>query len=271
MDNASNFNDLKKRFVLDSSKTIPQGIAELPSNGAKVTFSPMKVKQQKEFLKALEKKDETLINEAFDHILNACVSMVDDKPFDVDSLCVQDRTFLLIRIRQLTSGPEVKITHICPKSEVVYNNIPIDLNTLQIEPYKGTSITQELDLTPSIKVILGLVTRKDEKDIERWIKNKSKDNSVIDRRYCVYASIIKNIKMKKEVKENEQAIYEDIPVTFDQKVEFITDACAQKDLALFDEYIKTLDFGIRLRFHFKSDAGYENENEEANIISFFIM
>lgn len=261
----ANFADFKKKFAMEMNKSIPTEVVDLPSGLGKATLVSMKIKEQKDFLKALERQDEYLINEAFDKILLKCIISIDDQPVDLDQLCIQDRTYLLMMVRKLLN-PKAKISHVCPVSEKVYNDIEIDLNTLEVVKYTGNNLIQSLDLNENIKLKIGPVTRKDEKDIEKWIKAKSKDKSLVDKRYCAYAAVIKEVMIKNQ----ETGEFEVQELNYDNKVELIVDVCSQNIIDIIDSYIKTLDFGIKLKFHFKSDE-YENENEEAMLISFFIM
>jgi hypothetical protein len=261
----SNFSDFKKKFASEINKDIPETIVELPSGLGKASIISMKVKEQKDFLKALEKQDEYLINEAFDKILSRCVLNVNGEPADVETLCVQDRNYLLLMIRKLI-GTKAKISHICPKSEKVYNNIEIDLDSnLEVTPFSGIALSKTIEIVNGITLVVGPVSRKNDKEVEQWIKTKAKDkSSVIDRRYCGYAALIKEIWVKTDNGNEKQDF------TFDNKVEFIIESCTPKILEQLDEYYKSLDFGVKVKFHFKSDE-YENENEEAMLLSFFIM
>jgi len=262
---SSNFSDFKKRFALEMNKDIAETVVELPSGLGKASIISMKVKDQKDFLKALEKQDEYLINEAFDKILERCVISINDSPINVETLCIQDRNFLLIMIRKLIN-PKAKISHICPVSEKVYNNIEIDLDTnLEVKKFQGEILEKTFEIAEGIKLSVGPVTRKNDKDVEMWIKKSKDKSSVIDRRYCGYAALIKNIVVK-----NDKGEYVNESLTFDNKVEFITEMCTPKILEQLDEYYKMLDFGVKIKFHFKSDE-YENEFEEAMLLSFFIM
>lgn len=260
------FNDFKKSLA--KNKDISEDVITLPSNkNTKLTIRPMKVKEQRAILKALEKKDEYLVNTAFDQLLERCVISVDGESFDCDDLIIQDRSYVLIKIRQLSTGNEAKISHICPVSGKVVNDIEIDLNDLDVDFFDDEEeLAKEIQLSDSVKVKVGPVTRKDEKQMDKWAKNSKDKDSIIDKRYCAYASIIKEIQFKGEDAED----FEKVETTYEQKVQFVVDSCSHKDLEKFDEYLKTLDFGIRLKFHFKSDE-YENEEEEVNLISFFIM
>jgi hypothetical protein len=259
----SKFDDFKKKFALETNKDIPQDVVDLPSGFGKATIIPMKVKEQKDFLKALEKQDEYLINEAFDKILIRCVIFINGNPCDIDALCIQDRSYLLLMIRKLTN-PKAKISHICPVSEKVYTNIEIDMTTLETEKFEGTSLTKEELVSLNIKILLGPVYRKDEKDVEKWLKSKSKDKSVIDKKYCGYAAVVKEI----FIRDDENSDWQPQQFSFDNKVEFITEMCSQTVTASIDEFIKTLNFGIKTTFNFKSDE-FEGE-QEAMLISFFM-
>lgn len=264
----SKFDDFKKKFAIEMNKDIPQDVVELPSGAGKATIIPMKVKEQKDFLKALEKQDEFLINEAFDKLLTKCVVSINSNPCDIDALCIQDRTYLLLMIKKLTN-PKAKISHICPVSEKVYSNIEIDMNELKTENFQGKTLTQEFSLSQSIKLVLGPVYRKDEKEVEKWLKAKSKDKSLIDKKYCGYSAVVKEVLVKNEKEE-----WEPQQLSFENKVDFIIDMCPQSVIAAIDEFIKTLNFGIKTTFNFKSENPdgtviFEGE-QEAMLISFFM-
>jgi hypothetical protein len=260
------YKDLRQKMSKDSD--IPESVVELPSGRQRATIRPMKVKEQRSVLKAIEKKDEYLINKAFDGILDHCVLTVDDEPFDNDSLIVQDRTYLLIKIQELTTGSISKISHINPKTEEIVNDVEVNISEFPVKYFDG-ELYKELQLSDSIFIEIGPVTRKDEKNIDNWVrKNKSQD-SVIERRYCAYAAVIKSIYSYEDSEDEDEKVKNEYELTFDEKVKFITENCSNKELKIIDEFLKTLDFGIDLVFNFE-DGDYNNPEEEANILSFFI-
>lgn len=268
---STSFKDFKKKFVIDANKDAPQAVVELPSNRAKAAIRGMKVKEQKEFLKALEKRDEFLINEAFDKILSSSVLSIDDNSFDGDKLCVQDRMFLLIKIRQLSSGDKITIPHVITDSEGKERTeqIEVDMTSFKVE-YKEGKLNKEVFLNDDTKIILGPSTRKNEKDLEKWIKNKgiAKD-SLVERRFSAYATLIKEIWFKPTDEKGNKSDWEQVTISFDEIIEFVIDACSEKDLKQFEEYVKELDFGLRLKVPVKLE-NYQNDEEEVNLISFFI-
>lgn len=265
------FKDFKKSIVINNNKDAPQASVELPSNRAKALIRPMKVKDQKDFLKALEKRDEFLINEAFDKILSSCVITVDDAPFDNDLICIQDRMFLLIKIKELSSGSKISIPHVFTDNEGKEKSqqIEVDMSTFKII-YKDSEVSKAIFINPDTKLILGPSTRKNEKDLEKWIKTKavSKD-SLVERRFSAYATLIKEIWFRTTDDKGVSSEFEPVTISFDEKVEFVIDVCTDKDLKKFEEYAKELDFGIKLIVPVHV-PGYDNEDEEVNLISFFI-
>lgn len=265
---STSFKDFKKKFVIDNNKDIPQAIVELPSNRKKATLRAMKVKEQKEFLKALEKRDEFLINEAFDKILTACVLTVNDEAFDGDTLCVQDRMFLLLKVRQLSSGDKITIPHVIEvDGKEKTEQIEVDMTKFNVT-YKDGELNKEVMINPTTKILLGPSTRKNEKDLETWIKTKGvSKESLIERRFAAYATLLKEIWFIPEDSKDREWV--NVPVTFSDAVEFVTDACTEKNLKQFEEYAKELDFGIKLVVPVNVN-GYSNPSEEVNLISFFI-
>jgi len=256
------------RQKMATEKQIAEKTVELPSNRKRASIRPMKVKEQRAVLKAIEKRDEYNINNAFDAILDKCVVSIEDEPYENDDIVIQDRTFLLIKIQELSTGSKTKISHINPETEEVVNDIEVDISKFPVNYFEG-ELEKEVQLSEHIYAKLGPVTRGDEKDIDRWIRKNKSEESLIDRRYCAYASVIKSIFSKDIDEETEEQSITEYDVSFDDKVKFIDENCSSEELKVIDNFIKTLNFGIELKFHFE-DNGYVNEEEEANILSFFI-
>ncbi len=206
------------------------------------------------------------MNEALDAILVNCVISVDDKPFDLDTICNQDRTFLLIQIRKITFGPVATIAHQCPVSQKVIQDIEINLDELKVDYYQGSEIKRELLITDAVKIVLSPFTRKDEKQVEKWMKPQGTNLTQTDLRYAQYASLIHGAWFKTDAGE-----WEEVLLTFAEKQELLLNHCSRKDLDEFNKYLKEeLDFGIRLKFPFKTEH-YENAEEEASPIAFFMV
>jgi hypothetical protein len=207
-----------------------------------------------------------MMNEALDVILLNGVLSIDEKPFDLDSLCNQDRTFLLIQIRKLTFGPNAKIAHQCPVSQKIIQDIEINLDDMRVDYYEGTNVIRELAITDDVKIALSPFTRKDEKQVEKWMKAQGTSLTQTDLRYAQYASLIHGAWFKSDSGE-----WEEVILSFSEKQDLLLNHCSRQDLDEFNKYLKEeLDFGIRLKFAFKSDS-YENAEEEASPIAFFMV
>lgn len=258
------FNDFKKSLNKELNGGIPSHPVKLPSNGKTALLRPMKVRESKEFLKALEKRDDILINQAFDKILNVCVESIDEEAFDSDSLYLQDRTFLLIKIREISSPDTIiKITHVSNKTKKVYENIEVDIKSLQVK-LPTEPITKTLSLTNNIRITLAPITRKDEKDIEKWLKDTNATESLVAKTYATYSSLIKSIEVK-----NEQGDFEHVNgLDFSKKNEFVTEHLHRRDIDAIETFAPNLDFGLSLKFDFQEDG--EVTSEEVNIINFFM-
>lgn len=258
-----NFKDLKKRISIDRNKEIPEHVAELPYLRKKVCYRAMKNKELKAYLKAVEKRDEYLINKAFDDILDSCVVSIENDAFDNDEICTQDRTFLLVKVRQATLGDIVKFPH---TNEVLEEPVEVEVNIDDFPViYQDEPISEEVYLSDGIRAFVGPVKRGVEKELEQWLKTNATKDSMVDRRYCAYASLIEKIQMKNEETDE----WDDVTLSFSEKVKFVEEYCGPNDLREFDKVSDKLDFGIKLQFSFKHDS-YENEEEEISIISFFI-
>lgn len=261
---SKSFNDLKA--ALTKNRDISDNCVELPYLRKKATYRPMRNKELKDFLKAIEKRNEYLINESLDSILEQCVSKIDDEPFDVDSLCMQDRTFLLVKIKQATRGNKVKFLH-AYKEDRDPVEVEVDLNDFEVV-YQESEIEEILNLTDTVKITIGLATRKAEKSLENWLKKYAAKDSVADRRYSSYATLITKVEMLDE--ESQDNTWEEVNLTFADKVKVIEDFCSSSDIEKLDELIEKMNFGIKLTFNFNHED-YSNENEEINLLSFFIM
>lgn len=254
---------LSKALAKDNG--ISEEVVELPSNKSRATIRPMKVKEHKQILKAFEKKNEYLINQAFDELLERCVISIDGEPFNSDELIIQDRIFLLVKIRQLSTGDKIKIVHVDEKTNEVKDDIEIDISKLKVDYFEG-ELTKEMDLSPSIKLVFGPLKRKQEKELELY--SRQNDNSLIDKQFGVYASIIDKVILKTN-DEDGNVTNEVAELSFEEKLQFIVDAFTEKNIEVLKDYIRSLDFGIRLKLNYQDDEGVISK-EDINIISFFI-
>ena len=100
--------------------------------------------------------------------------------------------------------------------------------------YKEGDLNKEVMINSTTKILLGPSTRKNEKDLETWIKTKGiSKESLVERRFAAYATLLKEIWFIPE--ESKTGEWEQVPATFSDAVEFDTDACTEKDLKQIEE------------------------------------
>jgi len=257
------FKDLKAR--LSKNKEFSECVAELPYLRRKATYRPMKNKEIKSFLKALEKKDEYLINQSLDEILEECVLTIDGEPFNPDEICTQDRTFLLVRIRQSSIGDEAKFPHIYDEDKPP-KEVEIDISDLETT-YLEQEIKEPVEVSGGVKIYVEPILRKTEKEMEKWIKTHAARDSVIDRRYCALAALVGKVEIKND---DDDEVWDEVDLSYADKVKFLVEYCNPRDLEKIEKAADKLKFGIDMTFHFQHDD-YEIEKEEINLLSFFII
>lgn len=257
--------DLKKIYL--QSTTASQMEIELCYSRKNILVKPLKVKDKKELLKAIESKNEILVNSMLDNIITKYVEMQDGSDFDPKSLTTQERQQILVYIRVANGDDECKVAHQCPKCEHVNKNISFKTDNLNLKFYEGDRENTMVEINnEGVKFVfeLGVVTRKDEMDGEEYIK-KEKLKSMTDRQFAILATVIKRAFIKVGTDDPQEVEFKNIG----DKVSFIENMKAS-DLKVITNYVESLDFGVTLPFSFKcTNCEYES-NEEVNVAVFFI-
>jgi hypothetical protein len=179
---AKSFDNLRQKLVLGRKESVSERIVELPYLRKKAAFRPMMNKHLKNYLKAMESRDEFLINQSLDQVLESCVDTVDGEEFNADSICIQDRIFMLVKIREASMGSVAKFQHISEKLEEPVE-VEVDIGDFPVS-YQEEPLEEVINITDEVRVYLGPVTRKSEKEMETYLKKRGKKESIVDRRYC---------------------------------------------------------------------------------------
>lgn len=253
-----NLTDLKKLYATSSGDELS---IDLCYSGRKAFVKPMKVKDKKDLLKAIETKDEKLIQKNLDDIVEKYVTLEDGR--ETDDLTVQERYQILVNIRRAASGDETQLVHQCPKCEHINKNIPFSMANIVTknfeEPATGGTITTA---GGAIKIILGPVRRADEKKLEKIIYDK-KITLMSERQFLMMAGYISKIIM------SQNDITAEVPMKIEEKIEFFENL-GNRDLEVITDYIKNTDFGVKIPFKFKCEKCEHASDEEANVAVFFI-
>ncbi|MCS7316906.1 MAG: hypothetical protein NZZ41_01100 [Candidatus Dojkabacteria bacterium] len=234
---------------------------DLCYSGRKAFVRPLKIKDKKELLKAIESKDEKLVQKVLDEIILKYVELEDNRP--LDDLTVQERYQILAEIRRAASGDTIKIVHQCPNCEHLNKDLIFDLKNIIIKPY-DFNIENKISLfNGNVEIVLGPLRREEEKKIEKIIFDK-KIQSTSERQFLLMAGFIQNVFIKKD------DIYGEVKLKTEEKIEFFENL-SSSELDKIIDYIKKSDYGVKLPFHFKCEkCSYENTQEEANVAVFFI-
>jgi predicted RNA-binding Zn-ribbon protein involved in translation (DUF1610 family) len=253
--------DLKRAFATKSS---PEHSVKLCYSQAEVYIKPLKIKDKKEVLKAIESKNEVVINKALDEILEKYCEMVDGTEFSVNKLTSQERQQLLVHIRCAAAGETVKIMHECPTCGHINKDLPYSLKNMVVKNYVKPAGDDTIKLAnDSIFIKLSPITREKELEIERYVK-KNKIVSSTEKNFILMAGVIKSIEMAQD------DIRSEVKLSIDELIEFFENLPAS-ELEKISEYFKNNDFGIKMPLDFKCEkCGHEGE-EEVNVAVFFIV
>ena len=260
----SNFNikDLRKLYV-DNSANKQQ--ITLCYTKEDVLVKPLKIKDKKELLKAIESKNENSVNRILDNIIEKYVEKLDGDVIDGTQLTSQERQQILVNIRLASGGVDkANLVHQCPNCEHLNKNIKYDISSLYVDFYEPKEDTPEfLEVAGGkIKIYLSPIKRETEIAIENIIK-KRKYETNSEKQFAMLAGVIGRIVANIDDVESE------IDLSIEEKLDFF-DNLTSNDLDNITDYFKSIDFGVKMPFDFKCEkCGYENE-ENINAAVFFI-
>ena len=259
------FQDIKRAYAM-SAKAAPTN-TKLCYSGKPVVVRPLKMKDKKEFLKVLEKDNDDLIDACIDSLIEKYAMDDNDEPVRASSLVDQERHQLLMLIRRASTNQEsVNISHVCPKCKTNVQNITFDLKNVVINNFKKPDGLSDMIVSKndSIKFNIGILTRGDTVEIEKYIESKGLDTKV-EKEFVYLASTVKEIYL----------VVDDIEKKFTpsiaERVEFI-ESLSFDDFDKIRKYFDaTGSYGLSLGFVFECPScKFKNDKEEAKIVSFFI-
>lgn len=257
--------DLKK--IYSQNATAAQMDIELCYSKRHILVKPLKVKDKKEILKAIEGKNEIAVNGVLDDIISKYVEPVDGGEFNAQELTTQERQQILVYIRVANGEEECKIAHQCPKCEHVNKNLTFKTDSLNLKMYEGSYENEKVVLEKgNTKIIfeLGVVTRKDEITGEDYIK-KNKLKTMTDKQFAILATVVKNVFIQQGSNEPVTVTFKDVG----EKISFI-EQLTSNDLKIITDYVEKLDFGVTLPFDFTCSSCEYTSKEEVNVAVFFI-
>lgn len=255
-----NISDLKKLYATSSNA---ENSTKLCYSQKEVLIKPMKVKDKKEVLKAIESKKENLINKALDNIIEKYVEPVDGSEFEVAKLTTQERHQILVHIRVAAAGDTAKIVHECPNCRHLNKYIEFNLNSLYIQPYKEPNTGNTIDvLNGAIRIHLNPINRETEMQIESYIK-RNKIETTSEKNFALMAGVIGKVEM------NQDDFIGEVKMSIDEKIEFFENL-SSTEFDKITDYFKQIDFGVKMPFDFKCEKCGHEEEQEVDVAVFFI-
>ena len=203
--------DLKKLYASNSS---PETTVKLCYSQKEVGIRPMKVKDKKEILKAIESKKENIINKALDNIIEKYVEPVDESDFDIGDLTSPERHQILVHIRVAAAGDTAKIVHECPACAHVNTEIEYNLNDMYVQNYEEPETGNILKVAGgAITLHLGPMTRQNEIQVENYLKRK-KIQTAAEKNFALMAGVIRKVEMSQD------DITAEVKLDIEEKIDF---------------------------------------------------
>jgi len=193
----------------------------LPGTGESVKYKPIIVSQLKKLLTFENESNQSKIENLLDELISECV--ISDN-FNINNLYLQDRFFIIIKLREKTKGSIYDFTLTCPKCKG-QSIINVDLSKLKVNKRKN-DIEKKIKLNDNISIELDYIKRSDYKESLDFIskkKYKSKSINEIDNLMAMHASSIKKIitpdgNLDNPNIENKIYFIENIPAYFYDKI-----------------------------------------------------
>lgn len=264
--------------VLDAFRSTKQEIPQirfvLPGSGQEIFMRPFTTKEQKAILKAMEKEDPELIGQAFDALIQSCVL---SEGFNVDDLYSKDRDAILIRLRAESVKDDFTFKWKCEdekcKSE---NDYVTTIDKINFDKLKNQNMEKTIELSDrnNTFLVVGMISRGDEKDMMSYVKRNSqgiKDGfSKAEILNGALASAIKGMIVIEEIDGKEQKkSFDDL--SFNDKVAII-DEITMDDRKQIQDFISSIDkFGYDLDINVRCRKCGLQQTHTMEWLSFFIM
>lgn len=240
----------------------------IPSIGKTVPFSEITTSQQKKLIKSII--DSEIYNTEFILCMYEIIrENCGDSTVDVSSLTILDKLLILIKMRIISIGPDLKIELPSKIDEEVQLNATIDLNNvLKAAEKKIKHIKNAEYTTNGYSIICGLPTIEDEYKLESQLRDSNKDieiNDIDELRTNIGEKFIgevsKYIKVIKVPTEDGELSVSLNELTFIDRIKIIEQLPARcLDEAL--QYIKDVDEQIQQVTLHKSTFTHKNKEKE---------
>lgn len=250
-----------------SKKDIPDIRYVLPGSGETIFMKPFTTSDQKSILKALEKEDNILVQEAFDQVLRNCVL---SENFDPTKLYTKDRECLLIELSKNSVKDDIEHTWKCGSCGKK-NKLKLSIDSLNFSDIvEGSIVEKEITFDDfDFTVKLKNTTRDDEKKITMLGKKAGDKNGISQSEVitAIFASVIKEAKVL-----NGDGIEVFEPIKFEDRVKIFEQLTIsdKKKIESFFKEVKNYGYDLTVK---DTTCNHCPEISDVTIgwIDFFIM
>lgn len=227
-----------------AKQEVPDIKFTIPSTGEDIFLRPFTTREQKAILKAIEKEDQVLINEAFDQLIINCVV---SKGFNIDSLLTKDRDAILIELRKESVKDDFNFHWKCSHCDHI-NKDTMSLDKLKFKKLKDKDLlSKEIELNDrtGLKLNLSLPSRKFEKMLYKHVmKDNKKDISAVDVLNTTLAVSIDSLL----VLDEETNEYKRTEISFTDRINILEEVCIddKKKIEKFLEGIEAYGYDMNI-------------------------
>lgn len=231
-------------------------VCELPSDGKSITFKPFTTGQMKKMLVYENSDDPFMIESILDDIINKCVTTED---FSVDNLLLQDRFYLLLKIREKSKGDIYNFNYKCTECDMV---TPGNVKISEMEVTKMDIDETPIDLNDQLSVKMKMITRGEQKDIYNRI-NKRKMTPTEKMVEVITMSVAYS--MDTFIVGDE----EDSDVPFEDKIDLIDNGLPSSGFETVKKWLEDNDFGLQFTKDLKCLNCGNKETYDIPVDNFF--
>jgi len=263
--------------------------SELPSDGSIVKYKPITTGQIKKLLLYETADDTDTIEEALDDLINECVIYPEN--FDVKSLYLQDRFYLLVEIRRATKGSHYTFQTKCPKCDsqtmhsINLGDLPLKkldkgivkkktqppnkkgkkpVITFVEEDSNSVDDWNVVQINDKLSVRLDLLTRNAQLKALYMLKDMTNESELTDIQKTIMLSTIMNAVCIKSViiPEGEQEISTKDAI-------YLLDNLTQDEMSKIVNWFESKDYGLDFTMKIKCEHCDEESVREIPLDNFF--
>lgn len=223
---------LIQRFSGEYEKQFSEHLVRLPFQKVDIFYRPLKTREQKVLLKAIESNEDVLINRAFDEVIQAIVTKWNGIR-DPKEMYLKDRFYLLLSSRAKSKSSEIIFTPDCPLCGNKSEKIVLDIDKAEVKELPDELRTRKVKLLDGrYSLVLEPPRRKDEIEKDKYKRDHSDEFK--NRQLSIEGFLTEALMIQSVEAEGEKEL-----VDFPHRVQ-IMDSLTGLDKEKIDEYVNEI-------------------------------